>query len=133
MNFIHWFHHLFNPHCLECLDEQQESKVCKTCEVLRIQLEAANAEKKRLLDSILKDNVKPPETSSQEPQIIRGRHTSFAVHRQMLEAEDRHKAQILAKTSKEISEVPKDNTIKTTLSSPQSIEELEKELGVSNA
>ena len=133
-----WWHHLLNPHCEQCKDEAEDSKVCPTCEVLRIQLEAANAEKRMLLDSILR--VKDVSSSSQtpaEPQVIRGRHTSFAVKRQMLEAEDRVKAELFKKKETEIKlvdnkEIPKDPSITTTLSVGQTVEALEKELGVSN-
>jgi len=69
MNFIINFfatlglalHKLFHPHCEHCrlMDEEayekiEDSKVCQSCEHLRLLLEQEKAEKKRLLDEILK-------------------------------------------------------------------------------
>ncbi len=131
---LNWIHKLLHPHCEICRDEQEMEKVCNSCEVLKTQLEAVNAENRRLLSAILKDDKKSETEQVFVPQIIHGRHTSFAVKRQMLEAEDRAKADILAKKAKEVAgEIPKDTSVKTTLSINQSsVEALEKELGVSN-
>ena len=48
-----WIHRFFNPHCPECRAEREESRVCKSCEILKQQLETVNYEKKQLMDRLL--------------------------------------------------------------------------------
>jgi len=138
MRVIEFLHHLFNPHCPDCKDEQDNKKICNVCEVLKVELENARAENRRLLSAILKDDVTVTSGQSSVPQVLRGRHTSWNVKRQILENEDRHRAELEEKKRREMSntpnstEVPKDSSVVTEIKSPQSVEDLEKELGVAN-
>jgi len=68
---------------------------CKGCEILQHQIDNANAEKRLLLDSLLKiTNPSAPveeETRTYEP--IAPRHMPWNVRKQMLEEKDRMKAE----------------------------------------
>jgi hypothetical protein len=86
-----------------------EEKVCQSCETLKQQLEFSNYEKKQLLAKILKEPEPTPVTEA--PQITRPRTVPWHVRRQMLEAEDRVKAQRLREAPKPDSpEVVKEET-----------------------
>ena len=87
---------------------------CETCEILRLQLDESNRERRELLHRLLdKDKPEPPSVSSEEPVPITPNFVPWRVRQQMLEQEDRVKANILKKHA-------------------QSVEELEKELGVAH-
>lgn len=107
MNLVGWIHHLFNPHCEECLQE----RVCSSCEVLKEQLAAVNREKQQMLDAILsrdKVDITGGETKVVSPESInQGKYVPWHVRRQMLEAEDRAQAAIIAKKKKEEVEIAK--------------------------
>lgn len=125
-----FFHQLFHPHCTHCMEieqrkmeierltylekrnESKEDAVCESCETLKLQLEIANYEKDRLLNRLLE---KPEVVESKAPQeMSKPRMISWKVRQQMLEAEDRKRAQIMREAPK-----PQPTT-----------EELEKEFGV---
>lgn len=113
--FINWFHHLFNPHCEECAHERE----CKTCETMRSILEVERFEKKQLLERLLE--LTAPEVHERveiKPETLKARAIPWRVRKEMLETEDRAKAKILHEQAQERG---------TT------VEDLEKELGVSNA
>lgn len=77
---------------------------CESCDVLQKQLEVANYEKGQLLGHIL-DFTKPKTEEkfvTREIDPIRPRAMPFSVRRQMLEAEDRAKADILRKQQQDI-------------------------------
>jgi len=95
-----------------------EEKVCQSCETLKQQLEFSNYEKTQLLAKIL-EKPEPEIKPAEPPQITRPRTVPWHVRRQMLEAEDRVKAQRLKEVPKPDSEVTKEST-----------EELEKELDI---
>ena len=95
---IKWFHHLLNPHCPHCLIEREQSEHCKACDILQYEVERLRAENERLLARIL--HIPEPtieRTVAPELVSIRPRATTWAVRKQMLEAEDREKARILSK------------------------------------
>ena len=119
MTFIEWWHHFTNPHCADCALERIESKACNSCEVLKMQLDIANTEKRKLLDSIL---VKPIEEVSPEVNYkeIKPRTVPWNVRRQQLEAEDRIKANLLKNKQVELKNDDKE------------LEELEKEMEMDN-
>jgi len=132
-HFKHWLIHLLTPHCSECLERQLELKVCNSCESLKMQLEVAATEKNKLIN-IIADFNKPAEQERIEPEIplpLRNKALTFRATRQMLEQQSRIKARAervsLDQIKKEgiITESPKMAEIKE-----QSIEDLEKELGV---
>lgn len=89
---------------------------CESCDVLQKQLEIANYEKKQLLEHILDFTkpavIEPPATRNIEP--ITPKTVPFSVKRQMLEQEDRVKAEILKQKEQELKD----------------IESLEKEVGL---
>lgn len=94
-----------------------EEKVCQSCETLRQQLEFSNYEKTQLLNKLLKEPE--PEPKTEAPQVTRPRSIPWHVRRQLLEQEDRVKAQRLRDVAKPDSEVAKVST-----------EDLEKDLKV---
>ena len=114
---LKFFHKLLNPHCPHCREEKQESQNCKSCDILQIEVERLRADNDRLLTRILeKPQVVEERTVAPEPTTTRlPRQVPWIVRRQMLEAEDREKAKILAQAAK-----------------PQSTEELEKELDIAS-
>ncbi len=89
-----------------------ETPPCATCEVLQRELERAHEEKKHLLDTIL---IKPKEVQSEMPskEVLQPRNIPWRVRQQMLESEDRAKADILRRQ--------------------QETEELEKRMAIGNA
>ena len=108
------------------LEKQCELKYCESCEILKTQLAITNDEKRRLLDSILEKPEKEEaiDTSNMKP-IPTLRHANWNVKREFLEREDKKQAQILFEKNKEIN-VTKGNV-------PLTVEEIEKELGVTDA
>ena len=75
---------------------------CNSCETLRGQLESVNFEKKILLDRLL--NPVQPVEPIKEPEYepIKPKNVSWAVRRQMLEAEDREKAKLMRMKTEEL-------------------------------
>jgi hypothetical protein len=144
---LKWLHHLFNPHCRECQLAAEENKVCQSCETVKMQLAIVNAEKRQLLELIV-SLTKPAEIQAPSPQIGEKESVtklmSWRVQRQMLEAEDRKKAQILAEFKKSSVDAQKAAQVANPISvhlpvnieskslddRTQSIEQLEKELGI---
>lgn len=115
MFYWRWLHHLLNPHCQQCQDEAIETKVCTSCETLKMQLAIVNSEKSQMLNSIL-SFTKPAENQSSSPidyEKVKPKMMTWNVRRQMLEAEDRKSAQILAEQKRK-----------------ESIEKLEQETGI---
>lgn len=115
MNLVHWFHHLFDPHCTLCLEEKR----CESCETLHLLLDEERSEKRKLIEQIIElTKPTPPiqEKTIENKQPINS-HMSWKVKRQILEDEDRAKARII-----------KEQSIK-----PMTIEELEKKLEINNA
>lgn len=110
-----WIHHLFNPHCPDCKMEREESKICKSCETLGIEIERLRAENTQLINRILEKPQSLPERDTAPTPLTKpgGKHIPWAVRRQMLEAEDRERAKALRNAAQ-----------------PQTTEELEKELNV---
>lgn len=114
----HWLHHLLNPHCQECKEAAEENKVCQSCETLKMQLSITNHEKEQMLQTIL--SLSRPQAEAPPTPVdyekVKPRMTTWNVRRQMLEAEDRRAAQILAEQKKK--------------SVAEQIADLEKEVGI---
>lgn len=123
---FHWLHHLFNPHCVECRSERQENSICQTCEVLTTQLARSNVEKDNLLSQIerMANPSVPAEVPVETPEPLKPRVIPWAVQRNIMEAEDRHKAKLMRDAIAD----EKDGKKK----SEQSIEDLEREVGISD-
>lgn len=95
-----------------------EERPCSSCETLKKQLEIVNYEKKELLNSIL--NIVKPQTEERtlipiDP--IKPKTVPWTIKRQQLEEADRARA-------RKLREVEEENS--------KSVEQLEKELGISN-
>jgi hypothetical protein len=76
---------------------------CPICNVLRAQLEYAQAEKRELLLEFLNKD-RTPEVPLGKPQLnpIKPSYVPWRVRQQMLEAEDREKAKILRSKNEEL-------------------------------
>ena len=82
---------------------------CETCEILRMQLAESNAERKELLHRLLeKDKIEPPPTTNEEHVPITPQFTPWRVRQQMLESEDRKKAELMRTRAKEIADLEKE-------------------------
>jgi len=117
---IKFFHHLFNPHCQQCHDEFLDSKVCDSCNTLRLEIAALRKHNQQLIDAIL-NKVNPKEESQQvviQPEAV-NKNLSWRVRRHLLETEDKKAAELLKQKRAE-------------MSSP-SVESLEEELEIENA
>lgn len=94
---MNWLHKLFHPHCEHCLLEEQESKHCRTCEVLEMELahlRGANQDLLlRLLNPIKQTEPEVLDTRNLKPIMPQGRELPWRVKQQMLEREDRDRAQ----------------------------------------
>lgn len=117
---LKWIHQLFNPHCVHCREELIESKQCNSCDTLIRQLDIKTNECEVLLNKLINPSVKEVVETGPVQMTRPTRNLTWNVRRQMLEAEDRKKAELLRA-------VPKPSTNNTD------IEELEKELGVDDA
>lgn len=99
-----------------------EDAPCASCELLRVQLEKCDLERKELLNRLLnpiKEKEVPVDIKDLQPivpQVI-----PWSVRKQMLEKEDRVKAEVLRKQAEEIKD-----------SQTETIKNLEEELGVKN-
>lgn len=139
-----WLHHLLDPHCSECQLQADRLSMpgCESCDTLRMQLAIVNAEKRQMLESILAltkpVEVQPP-TQRVSPERAASAALPWNARRQLLEAEDRVKAQIIAKQKKDEAEAKKAvGPVSITHSDKpvniddraQSIEQLEKELNI---
>lgn len=82
---------------------------CETCEILREQLAKSDAERRELLTRLLaKETPEPSHVVEEEFQPIKPQFIPWRVRQQMLEAEDRKKAQLTKEKEKEISELEKE-------------------------
>jgi len=120
---ISWLHKLLNPHCPHCKADEEDNRVCQSCETLKMQLAIVNAEKQRMLEALLdkpKPNIEPQKVEI--PQEVKPRMMTWNMRRQMLEAEDKKTAEIMRKIEED----------RAKLKPAKTSNELEKELGVSN-
>lgn len=106
-----WLHHLFNPHCQECLIEKESS--CKSCEILKQELALSHAREQKYIDALLVQEDK--ELVPQElPKPIISAYKPWRVKQAELENEEKKRAvDLMNRRTKEI-------------------EKLEEELGVEN-
>lgn len=123
---LKFIHHLLDPHCQQCREEREASKVCASCETLKDQIDFLNSERDRLLDTVIKlSTPKPAEpvqaTNMADLKPITSGTIPWRVRQQMLEAEDREKARILRDKQKEIARLKPQ---------AENINDLEKELGI---
>lgn len=88
-------------------------KVCESCEALKQMNDHLRMDNEKLLRKILEPKVEVERTVAPEPMAPLHRNVPWRVKQQMLEAEDRQKANALRQAAK-----------------PDTIEDLEKELDV---
>jgi len=85
-----------------------EELPCRTCEVLRAQLDFANQERSNLLDKLLQKDVDSAPVNIKELQPIKPQYIPWRVRQQMMEVEDRHKAQLMKDRAAEINNLEKE-------------------------
>lgn len=91
-----FFHHLFNPHCEECIDI---SSHCQSCETLREQLAHYRQENERLLSAVL--NQSPVAVQSDDvgdPKLVKPRFVPWRVRQRQLENKSKAKLRDMPKT-----------------------------------
>jgi hypothetical protein len=129
------------------LEMQENALICKSCETLKMQLEIANYERKQMLDALIKPSQPQPVTESAPPQSIRPHSIPWAVRKQMLEAEDRKKFQVIEEQRRNDEALAKAAVAKAVprgesgglsvvipdVSTEDSIKALEDELGIEEA
>ena len=106
---IKFFHKLFNPHCPDCMEAARESKVCDSCEYLKMEVARLHRDNENLLDRLLnkptKTETKIVEPTAQLRPINKGLTQSWNVRRQLLENEDRQTAKLREENKKSTSEL----------------------------
>ena len=118
---IKWIHHLLNPHCPECRAEREmkrnEELYCESCENFKTEIARLREDNERLLNRIIE-----PKQETKEPVRLEGttpifpRTMPWRVRQQMLEKEDKARAQAMRNAAKS----DKDLTV----------EAIEKEMGI---
>jgi len=104
------------------LDLRRESRsYCKGCEILREQLTITNFEKKQLLDRFVLVSAPTPSPETIVPEPIAPKMVPWRVKRELLEAEDRAKAQAIRRQKEDVAKAS---------ASEISVAELEKELAI---
>lgn len=127
--FTKFWHELRNPHCEHCSDERErarnikaEEEACDSCHMLRLENARLINENGRLLDRILnpirEEVIEKPASPIEMPK----KHLPWRVRQQILEQEDRQAARARNEAAKP-----------SKPSGPQTVQELEKELGVEDA
>jgi len=82
---------------------------CESCEILRSMLDESNRERKDLLHRLLANKEpEPPSIQSEEPVPVGPQFIPWRVRQQMLEQEDRQKANIMRDRTKEIADLEKE-------------------------
>lgn len=90
---------------------------CESCEILREQLAKSDAERRELLTRLLdRDKPEPSPVMEEELKPITPQFIPWRVRQQMLEAEDKKKAQLLKDRANEISELEKELGVKDAVS-----------------
>jgi len=96
---INWLHKWWNPHCPDCREQEHEDKICASCETLKTENARLSSENLRLIEVLLRKSGTPEEITTTEPirpLPVTNKHVPWNVRRQMLEAEDKAKAKLVA-------------------------------------
>jgi hypothetical protein len=113
-----------------------DSQVCQTCEALKLELAKAHDLNHELLQTLTTKSEAPAPPVNQEfKPITPKRHLTFAMRRQMLEAEDKIKAKLIAEQQAESKTIAKDLTKNPLTSASTTVDsnltdELELELDI---
>ena len=121
-----WIIHLFDIHCSDCNDNEEDKLICKNCNYLISLLEQERHEREKLLGIILNGSIVSKfdeklinEKEEKEEKISTSKFIPWHIRRGRMEEEDRKN---VLKNSKDYeAEFKRDKSLKTT-------EELEKEL-----
>lgn len=105
-------------------EEFRREPICVSCESLKQQVEILQHNNNQLLSALTNKPVGEPRVNTDNLQPLRPYRIPWKQQRQMLEAEDRHRAELLKKKHEEMNPLPIKTVASTTL------EELEKEVGV---
>ncbi len=92
----------------ELYEIRRDNKVCETCNVLKMENARLLAENSKLIDRILEKPVEKVIETTENFKPILPRNTSWNIKRQMLEAEDRKKAQIIKQQNESMKESTED-------------------------
>lgn len=105
---FHWLHHLFNPHCEEC----REDNSCRSCEVLQRELENERREKQQLIKKLLFPEANITQEVDTEIRPIVPKHVPWGVRRQQYELADRQEAERLRRAKEsELQEMKREHSI----------------------
>lgn len=86
-----------------------EATPCAVCEVLREQLAKSERERADYIHRLLdKPQAEPPSVAEEKQVPIQPQFVPWRVRQQMLEAEDRKKAQLMKQKADEINELEKE-------------------------
>lgn len=89
---------------------------CQSCEILRLQLEKVDKERRELLTRLLAPEPSPlPPVKEEEPVAITPPFVPWRVRQQMLESEDRRSAQIARDRSVEIEKLEAEMGLKDAI------------------
>ena len=118
-----FFHHLFNPHCPDCIVEELRKKECNSCDTLRMEIGRLQDQNDKLLSELItpkQEIIKEVDTSELIP--IQPRRVPQSVLREQYEREDRRLAEKLRKEAPKPDKIDKEKELEV-------LNQLEKELG----
>ena len=136
---VKFFHEMMNPHCEHCKQlrieelEQKEldrevSRVCPSCENLKMQLAYVNQQNNKLIDNIIEPVLTDePKQEQLPPRILQTnrQHIPFSFIKHKLETESKIKAAEINAQNKAVTNAAKPDNETTA--------QLETELGIENA
>jgi len=99
-----WFHRLRNPHCPDCIAEDEDNKVCLSCDTLRTELAAVRRHNEQLMETLI-EQFGPRQISQEQVEVkipIDPKTLSWRARRQILEANDKREAEILRARDREL-------------------------------
>lgn len=86
LKFVHFIHHIFNPHCLECDAKQR----CESCKQLLLIIENERRDKYKLIEHFTAKPVIAQDEPKELPQPI-GSFRTWDAKRHSLELAERQK------------------------------------------
>ena len=97
-SFKDFINHLLSPHCHEC----DLNKECLNCLKFIQLLDQEKSEKRKLLDTLISLLSEPVEDKVETPAPIKPALVPWRIKKELLEQEDRKKAQILKEQTEEL-------------------------------
>ena len=113
---IKFFHHLFNPHCPDCLLEKLREKECESCDTLRMEIDRLRLENNKLLMAL----INPAKEIEREINVaellpITPRRVPQSVLREQYEREDRRLAEKLRREAPKPDKIDKEKELEEYL------------------